>query len=113
MFSNRESLNEACVQIGSKCGDRAWSFPMDDDFADDLKSDIADVLQCRVQTEADHIYAAIFLRRFVSSSVPWIHLDMGSAYKKDGLGHIASDFTGAGVRLACCIIDHIIKDNLV
>lgn len=52
-------------------------FPLDDDFDEDLKSDIADVLQCRVSSESDHIYAASFLKRFVNPMVPWIHLDLG------------------------------------
>ena len=86
-----------------------WTFPLDDDFADDLKSDIADTLQCRVATEADHIYAASFLRRFVHPMVPWIHLDVGSAYRTGGLGHVGSDYTGSGVRLVTAIVQAMVK----
>lgn len=87
---------------GNTSGERAWTFPTDDDYEEDLKSDVADILQvndkqqmenctvkfnnnilfqCRQPTEADHIYAAIFLKKFVKESVPWIHLDIGSAYR--------------------------------
>jgi leucyl aminopeptidase len=97
------------VQAGRDCGERAWAFPLDDDFAEDLKSDVADVLQCRVATEADHIYAATFLKRFVSPSAPWLHLDLGSAFRPGGLGHVATDFTGSGVRLACAVILNVMN----
>ena len=96
------------VETGRACGERTWTFPIDDDFKDDLKSEIADLLQCRITTEADHIYAASFLKHFVSSNVPWIHLDTGSSYRQGGLGFVASDFTGSGVLLG----NHLIQDIL-
>ena len=97
-FTNRPNLVNDIITAGSTSGERLWPFPCDDDYAEDLKSDIADVLQCRQPTEADHIYATSFLKRFVSPSVSWIHLDLGSAYRSGGLGHIGTDYTGAGVR---------------
>jgi len=103
-FSNRPEYVSEIAAAGSRSGERAWAFPLDDDFAEDLKSDVADVLQCRQATEADHIYAAIFLKRFVRPTVPWIHLDMGSSHRPGGLGHVATDYTGAGPRLAIDLI---------
>ena len=49
----------------SHLGERVWPFPIDDDFDEDLKSDVADVLQCRQPTEGDHLYATIFLKRYL------------------------------------------------
>ena len=95
-----ESLRSA----GKESGERIWPFPLDDDFNDDLKSDIADVLQCRQPTEADHIYAATLLKRFVNPSTAWVHLDLGSAHRPGGLGAVPTDCTGAGVRAACEIL---------
>ena len=106
-FSNRNYLNDIVMKAGVNTGDRAWPFPLDDDFGDDLKSDIADLLQCRQSTEADHIYAAYFLKNFVCPKVPWIHLDIGSAYRPGGLGQVSSDYTGSGVRLGWEIIDKL------
>ena len=97
-FSNRKELLPRLIRAGETSGERVWSFPCDDDFADDLKSDVADVLQCRQPTEADHIYATAFLKRFVAKSVPWIHLDLGSAHRPGGHAHVGSDYTGSGVR---------------
>ena len=42
-----------------------WPFPIDDDLNEDLKSDVADVLQCRQPTEGDHLYATAFMKRYI------------------------------------------------
>lgn len=107
VFSNRNDLINTIINTNDKCGERMWPFPLDDDYDDDLKSDIADILQCKVSTEADHIYAAAFLKKFVNPSAPWIHLDLGSAYKPGGLGHIGTDYTGSGVRAAFALIQQV------
>ena len=51
-----------------------------------------------IENEGDHILAARFLSRFVGSEVPWVHIDLASARKKGGLGHVPTDVTGFGVR---------------
>ena len=72
---------------------------MDEDFDELLKSDIADIKQCSVETAGDHILGARFLSRFVPKSIPWIHVDLSAGQHKGGLGHVPTDITGFGVRL--------------
>ncbi len=103
-LSNKNELYKKLIDISSQCGERIWPFPLDDDYEDDLKSDIADILQCRQPTEADHIYATSFLKKFVNPTVAWVHLDLGSAYKAGGLNHVGTDYTGSGVISAVEII---------
>jgi len=103
-LSNKNELHKKLIDISSQCGERIWPFPLDDDYEDDLKSDIADILQCRQPTEADHIYATSFLKKFVNPMVAWVHLDLGSAYKAGGLNHVGTDYTGSGVISAVEII---------
>ena len=71
-------------------------FPQDDDYDSALDSKIADVKQCTLEGEADHILATRFLRRFTGSA-PWIHVDLSASSCKGGLGAVASDTTGFGV----------------
>lgn len=33
------------MRAGEQSGERVWPFPLDDDYEEDLKSDIADILQ--------------------------------------------------------------------
>jgi len=98
VFTNREDLNGALTAAGKASGERVWPFPMDQDFGDPLKSDIADIKQCAIEGSGDHIMAAHFLSRFVPASIPWVHVDLSSAQHKGGLAHIPTEFTGFGVR---------------
>jgi leucyl aminopeptidase len=107
VFSNREVLNDLLVRAGRDSGERVWPFPNDADFDDDLKSKLADVAQCASGGEADHILAARFLQRFVPERTPWIHVDLASALRKDGLAHLPGGPTGFGLRYSLALLlDH-------
>ena len=98
VFSNRTALNSLLTDAGLQSGERVWPFPMDADYDDDLKSNVADVLQCSTGNEADQILAARFLQRFIPKESPWVHIDLSAVTRKDGLGQVPSGFTGFGVR---------------
>jgi leucyl aminopeptidase len=98
-FTNRPGANALLIEAGIASGERVWPFPMDDDFDEELKSDIADIKQCAVENHGDHILAARFLSRFVPADIPWIHLDLSAGQHKAGLAHVPTDITGFGVRL--------------
>jgi leucyl aminopeptidase len=99
IFANRAAANALLQQAGADSGERVWPFPMDDDFDELLKSDIADIKQCSAETAGDHILGARFLARFVPKSIPWVHVDMSAGSHKGGLAHVPTDVTGFGVRL--------------
>jgi leucyl aminopeptidase len=69
---------------------------MDEDYDEALDSEIADVKQCTMEGEADHILATRFLKRFTDGR-PWLHMDLSSAKCKGGLGAVATDVNGFGV----------------
>lgn len=98
VFTNRNAWHPMLIKAGEDCGERVWPFPLDEDFDQMIKSDIADVKQCSQESGVDHILASRFLQRFVKHDTPWIHMDLSSSNKKGGLAHIASDTTGFGVR---------------
>ena len=87
LFTNRPALRNGLEDIGRRCGERVWGFPLDDDFDAELESRVADVVQCPVEGKGDHIYAARFLQRFVGKDLPWIHLDLAPATRHGGLAH--------------------------
>jgi leucyl aminopeptidase len=98
VFSNREKFIPELIRSGQESGERVWPFPMDEDYETSLKSDVADIKQCAVEGNADHILAARFLSRFVKHDIPWIHMDLSSSKNKGGLAHIPTDSTGFGIR---------------
>ncbi len=100
IFTNHPALTEPLVAAGRASGERVWPFPFDADYDSDLQSKVADVLQCAVAGKGDHILAARFLGRFVPAEIPWAHVDLSSARRAGGLGHINTEVTGFGVRFA-------------
>jgi leucyl aminopeptidase len=103
-FSNRAPLLARLAAAGEESGERVWPFPLPDDFDDALKSDIADVKQCTLDSDADHILAARFLKRFLVGNPDWIHVDLAAGNHKGGLAHVPTDVTGFGVRWALTLL---------
>jgi leucyl aminopeptidase len=97
IFSNREKLLNAALKAGQSSGERVSAFPLDADYEEGLDSQIADIKQCTMEGEADHILAARFLMRFIENDTPWLHMDLSASNCKGGLGAVASDVTGFGV----------------
>jgi leucyl aminopeptidase len=112
VLTNRPELATKLVEAGRTSGERVWNFPSDPDYDSDLESKIADVLQCSVDGKGDHILATRFLSRFVPEEVAWAHVDLSSATRSGGLGHVNTDITGFGVRYALELIlkQDILKD---
>jgi leucyl aminopeptidase len=109
VFSNRSKLHPVLKRVGRVSGERVWPFPIGDEFLEDLKSDTADFLQCSPKGNGDHILAASFLAEFIENDVPWVHMDLGAGDNDGGLGHVASKFTGFGVRYT---MSAILDENL-
>ena len=104
VFTNRPALAQRLFEAGRESGERVWTFPFDSDFDSDLESKVADVLQCTTEGKGDHILAARFLSRFVPEDIPWAHVDLSSATRSGGLGHVNTEVTGFGVRYALRLI---------
>jgi leucyl aminopeptidase len=100
VFSNRPALAAQLTEAGRLSGERVWGFPFESDYDAELESKVADIVQCALEGKGDHILATRFLARFVPEEIPWAHVDLSSATRSGGLGHIATDVTGFGVRLA-------------
>lgn len=96
VLSPDPSLAAQAVEAGHASGERLVAFPVPDDYDTELDSKVADVKQCTLDGEADHILAANFLKRFVDDR-PWLHIDLAAANCKGGLGAVATDTTGFGV----------------
>lgn len=106
IFSNRDDLSRKAISAGQKSGERVCVFPMDADYEESLESNIADIKQCEIDGEFDHILAACFLRRFVDDT-PWLHMDLSASSHKGGLGAVDSEVTGFGVSWAVEFLKNI------
>jgi leucyl aminopeptidase len=97
ILGNRPELLNMAVDAGRAAGERLCAFPLEADYDEDLDSKIADIKQCTLDSEADHMLAARFLSKFIEGDIPWLHVDLSSSNRKGGLGAVASDVNGFGV----------------
>ena len=104
VFTNRDDWLAALINAGRESGERVWPFPQDKDYDRSLDSAVADIKQCAIDGDADHILAARFLSRFVKHEVPWVHVDLSASSHKGGLAHVPSEVTGFGVRFSCNLV---------
>jgi len=104
VLGNREELLQRAVSVGQQTGERLCAFPLDEDYEVALDSKVADIKQCTLEGDADHILATRFLKRFVENEVPWLHIDLSASRCEGGLGIVASEVNGFGVAwgLAMC-----------
>jgi leucyl aminopeptidase len=105
VFGTREELLQRAVKLGRQSGERLCAFPQDEDYEAELDSKVADIKQCTLAGEADHILATRFLRHFVEHDVPWLHVDLSASRCEGGLGIVASEVTGFGVAWGLKMLD--------
>lgn len=103
-FTNHDKLRGMVELAGASSGERVWVMPLGGTYERNLKSDIADIRQCKVAGKGDAIYAATFLNQFVDEKIPWIHVDLACAENPGGLGLSGATTTGFGPGLALEII---------
>ena len=80
LFSARDELARALHDAGERALDPCWRMPLDDAYAEGLKSNFADMGNVAGRA-AGAITAAKFLQKF-ATDLPWAHLDIaGTAWK--------------------------------
>ena len=100
LFSNDDALAQSLLKAGDSAMDLCWRMPLDDDYADGLKTNFADVANVAGRAGGS-VTAAKFLQRF-ATDFSWAHLDIaGTAWK----GGMAKGATGRPVPL---LVDYLL-----
>jgi leucyl aminopeptidase len=110
-FATQRLLGKRLEEAGAIAGERLMPFVMPDDYDSALDSQVADIKQCTLDGEADHILAARFLNMFVGD-VAWMHLDLSAATCKGGLAAVATDTTGFGAALTLEFLQSLVAKGL-
>jgi len=82
MYASEEGLAAQLQAAGEQALDPCWRMPLDDDYAEGLKSNFADVGNVAGRAGGS-ITAAKFLQRFAGTA-PWAHLDIAGTAWKEG-----------------------------
>ena len=110
LFCNNESLTNEIIAAGQRVGEKYWPMPLDDEYQELIKSDIADIKQLGGRY-ASSVTAAKILEYFVDDT-QWAHLDIaGTSYVESKKPYQEKGGTGAGVRTVVELILHRAQEN--
>ena len=98
LLGNDPALITSLQHAAETTAERVWELPMFEEYAEQLKSDVADMKNSGGKS-ATVITAAWFLRKFVDDR-RWAHLDVAAVdWETKGKPYIPRGATGFGVRL--------------
>ncbi len=97
VFANDDALYERFHKATDEAGEKMWRLPLDDEYKENIKSTIADIVNSGGRW-GGAINAAMFLKEFAEDT-PWIHLDIaGTAWMEDQKPWIAKGPSGIALR---------------
>jgi leucyl aminopeptidase len=97
IMGNNQALIDDVRAAAREVGERFWQLPMDDDYRELIKSDIADIKNSAGRS-AGTITAGWFLREFAGDT-PWVHLDIaGTAWENERKSYMSKGPTGVAIR---------------
>ena len=99
LMGNNDDLIAEVQTAAKAAGEQVWHLPLPDEYADHLKSEVADLRNIGKPMQAGTLIGGLYLRNFVGD-VPWVHLDIaGPAFTEEGDGwYTPKGGTGMGVR---------------
>ena len=98
LMSNNDELNKKLQKASEDSGEKVWPMPSGDEYAEEMKSKIADLKNIGTRW-GGACTAAAFLRQFIGAA-KWAHLDMAGVDMVNNPSDYASDgSSGFGVRL--------------
>jgi leucyl aminopeptidase len=97
VFANDDAIYERFHKANDEAGEKMWRLPLDDEYKDNIKSTIADIVNSGGRW-GGAINAAMFLKEFAEDT-PWIHLDIaGTAWMEEPKPWIAKGPSGIALR---------------
>jgi leucyl aminopeptidase len=97
IFASTDEIYERFSKANRQAGEKMWRLPLDDEYKDLIKSDIADMVNAGSRY-GGAIFAAMFLKEFAEDT-PWIHLDIaGTAWMEESKPWIAKGPSGIALR---------------
>jgi len=97
IFASTDDMYERFDNAMKQTGEKMWRLPLDDEYKETLKSNIADMVNAGSRY-GGAIFAAMFLKEFAEDT-PWIHLDIaGTAWMEENKPWIAKGPSGIALR---------------
>jgi leucyl aminopeptidase len=98
LMTNHSTWSRQVAEAAQNCGEPLWELPMFEEFAEQIRSSVADIKNVGEGRWGGAITAAKFLEEFVRQR-PWVHLDIaGPAFLETPRSWIDAGGSGALVR---------------
>jgi len=82
LFGRPDAFVEEVRSAGAAAGDRLWPMPLTDEYREEIRSEIADIVNSAGR-EGGAIKGAAFIDAVVEEGIEWAHLDVASTYWSD------------------------------
>ena len=105
VFASHSALAEAARAAGERVCDPLWPMPLWAGYDDELASRVADLNNVSAGAFAGAIIAALFLKRFVTATPDWLHVDLYAWNPKDRPGR-PMGAEAQGLRALYALIRH-------
>jgi len=110
LMTDDDALASQLLRASQETGDKIWRLPLYDEYAEQIKSEVADVKNTGGRP-AGALTAGVFLKRF-AEGYPWAHLDIAGTAKVDETnGYVPKGATGHGVRLLVQWLTNVSADR--
>jgi leucyl aminopeptidase len=99
VMTNNEEISQLFLTAAQESGESFWPMPLPEELRASLDSPVADLANIG-EKMGGMLVAGLFLREFIPSELPWIHLDIaGPAYNETGaFGYTPKGGTGVAMR---------------
>jgi leucyl aminopeptidase len=75
LFASQTALARELIDAGEQVFDPLWHMPLHEPYDKQLDSKVADMNNISSSEYGGAIIAALFLKRFISPTTPWLHID--------------------------------------
>lgn len=104
LFTKDDRLAKDLLEASSETGELIWRMPLNEDYKETLKSEIADLINTSGR-DASSMKAAFFLQEF-TDDVSWAHIDLaGPAFLSKPKHYNTTQATGYGLRLLIAFLE--------
>jgi leucyl aminopeptidase len=98
LFATDQTLADRLIQAGKVEGEKLWQLPLEEEYFELLKSNIADMKNSGGRY-GGAIIGAIFLKQFIPPKTPWAHIDIaGPCLVESAQSYKPAGGTGVMVR---------------
>ncbi|GIW08135.1 MAG: putative cytosol aminopeptidase [Dehalococcoidia bacterium] len=110
VFTNDDATLRVLLAASERSGEKMWAMPLDDEYFEQIKSDVADMKNTGGRP-AGSITAAMLLKKMIEGT-PWVHLDIAGTARSDTVkGYHVKGGTGVGTRTLVHFVEMLSADG--